>query len=480
MMIGSSVKNANMTKEQMECVNFNSGDLLVSGVAGSGKSYVILKRAAKLYRDYGNTKSIKIFTYTNSLVHYTDELISEGLGTDSVEVSTVDKYCFDLYKKLSGKYFRAISSSERAKIAEETITEYARKSAKDHRFFKVAVEYWIEEFGWIREKCIKTKKQYFEADRKGRGTQVKVYASDKEVIWGMYLLYMEKLRLNRKMDWPDLYVYLNDNLHRIPRAYKIDYILVDEAQDMTLGKLKVLGALRNESLTIAADVAQKIYKTSFTWKETGIDISGRSSKKLNKSFRSTKQIVTLAEDVMAINRVKSNLRDEYTEAVMPEKEGLLPTLFRCKSVSEEQILLTKLLKGLTEDNARTIGIITRNDKDNSKMSNFLNSAGIDNQIIDKKKEWTLLEGGVKIVTAHSSKGLEFDDVIIYNFNDSKYPIIPRHIENDQIDEHVSIERSILYVAMTRARETLTLICIKASASRFISEFKKEHYIDKTT
>ena len=44
-------------------------------------------------------------------------------------------------------------------------------------------------------------------------------------------------------------------------------------------------------MTIAADVAQKIYKKTFTWKEVGIDISGKSSKSLSKSFRSTKQIV---------------------------------------------------------------------------------------------------------------------------------------------------------------------------------------------
>ena len=49
----------------------------------------------------------------------------------------------------------------------------------------------------------------------------------------------------------------------------------------------MLKALAKKSITIAADVAQKIYNTSFTWKEVGIDISGRSSKALSNTHLET-------------------------------------------------------------------------------------------------------------------------------------------------------------------------------------------------
>ena len=130
-----------------------------------------------------------------------------------------------------------------------------------------------------------TKADYISADRKGRGSQIRLSNADKELAWSIYALFMSNAKKARFMDWPDLYMTLCDNLYRIPEDKKIDYVLIDEAQDMTVGKLKVLKALARKSITIAADVAQKIYKTSFTWKEVGIDISGRSSKALSKSFR---------------------------------------------------------------------------------------------------------------------------------------------------------------------------------------------------
>ena len=46
-----TMKNIELTKEQNECVNYRAGDLLVKGVPGSGKSYIILKRALKIYKD---------------------------------------------------------------------------------------------------------------------------------------------------------------------------------------------------------------------------------------------------------------------------------------------------------------------------------------------------------------------------------------------------------------------------------------------
>ena len=73
-------------------MNYKGGDLLVKGVAGSGKSYVLLRRALKLYYDSDGEASIRIFTFTNALVQYTDELLQDKMVGKYIEVSTVDKY----------------------------------------------------------------------------------------------------------------------------------------------------------------------------------------------------------------------------------------------------------------------------------------------------------------------------------------------------------------------------------------------------
>lgn len=469
--------NAELTREQLECVKFNSGDLLIKGVAGSGKSYVILRRAVKLHSEKKENETVAIFTYTNALVNYTDELISAKLGKGEIDVSTVDSYCMGVYRKMTGKSFHVGNSADYTRLIKEALMDHQKKYHLVHRFYDMNISFFEEEFRWIREKCIKTKDGYINADRKGRGSQVRLSSDDKKLAWGIYAFYMDKARNQRFQDWPDLYMALNDNVNRIPEDKKIDYVLIDEAQDMTVGKLKVLKALTRKSLTIAADVAQKIYKTSFTWKEVGIDITGRSSKALSKSFRSTKQIVELAEDLMKINRNKEGAAEDYTAAVLPEKEGEKPRLIRCSSYFEENEYLIALLKQYSIK-GEVIGIICRTDNEIDEVKHLLYKNGFQYEVIDKKKreeaKWSLLKPGIKIVKAHSSKGLEFERVIIPYLDDSIYPFKTFKVDDEQLDEYLKTERSVLYVAMTRARSTLVMLCINAAASRFVEEFDENH------
>ena len=476
-MYKDNFEKVNLTKEQENCVNFDSGDLLIKGVAGSGKSYVILKRAIKLNNSKKPGETVAIFTYANSLVKYTDDLISSKAGVGAITVSTVDSYCMSLYYKIFKRSFYLGKDNQYRDLIKKTLEEHQKESQLNHRLYDVNISFFEDEFRWIREKCITTMNDYLNADRKGRGSQIRLSSKDKEFVWSLFAMFSRFARTERYKDWPDLYMELVLNLKLIPDEMKIDYILIDEAQDMTVGKLKVLKALSKKTLTIAADIAQKIYKTSFTWKEVGIDISGRSSKSLSKSFRSTKQIVELAEDLMEINR-KNGVSDDYTEAVFPEKEGSKPRLVKFNSRIEEDEYLTRLLKEYPL-NTEVIGVICRTRNEVYDMRKMLYRHGLESEIIDGKKKdeakWSLLRPGIKLVVAHSSKGLEFERVIIPYLDDSEYPFKTYKVDEEQLGEYLQTERSILYVAMTRAKSTLTMLCVNADSSRFIDEFNNNHY-----
>ncbi len=472
-------ENAKLTEEQKKCVNFSSGDLLIKGVAGSGKSYVILKRAIKLYNKKLKEEKVVIFTYTNSLVKYTNDLISSKVGEGEIEVLTIDSYCMKLFYKIYNRPFIRSKDDVYKEIIEKSLDEHQKKSQLNHRLYEVNISFFEEEFKWIREKCITSKKEYISTDRKGRGSQIRLSNSDKELVWGIYALFAKRAKMLRYRDWPDLYMALVKKIDNIPEDMKIDYVLIDEAQDMTVGKLKVIKALSRKSLTIAADIAQKIYKTSFTWKEVGIDISGRSSKSLSKSFRSTKQIVELAEDLMKENRKHSKVVDEYTDVVYPDVEGDKPRVSFFDSKTEENLYLVELLKKYPIKK-EVIGVICRTQKTLYSLRSLIQKNGLDCETVKKSSngdmDWSLLKPGIKLVIAHSSKGLEFERVIIPYLNDSEYPFKSYKIDDNQLEEYLQIERSILYVAMTRARSSLVMLCEKNAYSRFIDEFESEHYI----
>ena len=87
--------------------------------------------------------------------------------------------------------------------------------------------------------------------------------------------------------------------------------------------------------------------------------------------------------------------------------------------------------------------------------------------------------GVIFTTMHSAKGLEFDNVYIIGVNDGTIPHEKSYdIEDDEKrDEQIEEERRLMYVAMTRAEENLTLSSPinkygkKAFKSRFLDDIK---------
>ena len=72
-------------------------------------------------------------------------------------------------------------------------------------------------------------------------------------------------------------------------------------------------------------------------------------------------------------------------------------------------------------------------------------------LADKHKDLLDEMEGVRVITIHQSKGLEFDHVCVPGMVDGKFPLWTT-IENDDTEE----ERRVFYVAVTRARKTLTL------------------------
>ena len=89
------------------------------------------------------------------------------------------------------------------------------------------------------------------------------------------------------------------------------------------------------------------------------------------------------------------------------------------------------------------------------------------KIDEYKEEDENKKGGVKLLTIHSSKGLEFEHVFIPDCNEGNFPY-----GKVLTDEEVEEERRIFYVGMTRAKKNLELLFIKnnKSSSKPISRF----------
>lgn len=470
-----------LTRAQRESVEYDAGDLLVKGVPGSGKSVVLLERALRFNQkaiEEGVTKKIIILTYANSLVKYTEELVDlSGLDPRMIELSTVSKLCLSLYRKMTGKSFVYLigKATEREELIDRAIQKHLEKTNARHRFHDIEASFWADEFLWIKQKNIATEEEYIAAERVGRGGKVRLTREDRTVAYALFQEYCALLTKEKKYDWEDIYTYLINNAERISNSNKYDYILVDEAQDLSYAQLKVAKLLTLRTITIAADKAQKIYNTTFSWKELGIDIRGRASKALEKTFRSTKQIVQLAESLLEANRVQQGNQNEYTDPVLPEREGMIPQVVSCKTGIDERDIVIDLVKQHIQKKD-VIGILYRSYLEENNIVKWMKTAEVPFEKIGKDLDWSLNRPGAKLSTFHSAKGLEFDVIIIPEFTEASLPLssMVEGADPEQIEDIKMQERSLLYVGMTRAKYDLYLI-FAGKPSCYLYEFEPDLY-----
>ena len=92
----------------------------------------------------------------------------------------------------------------------------------------------------------------------------------------------------------------------------------------------------------------------------------------------------------------------------------------------------------------------------------------------KEKERNHSEEGVRLMTLHAAKGLEFASVLIIGANEGRMPY-----QKARTDAEIEEERRLFYVGMTRARDELKVCYVKikngkaVKPSRFAEELLEE-------
>jgi DNA helicase-2/ATP-dependent DNA helicase PcrA len=221
-----------------------------------------------------------------------------------------------------------------------------------------------------------------------------------------------------------LYVYMKCKLFGYNYNTYIKQIVIDEAQDYSMGQLKLINKIfKNASYTILGDVNQTInpyYKYNSLEDLTKIFDSSKYIE-LTKTYRSSEEIIEFSNKVLGLNHVTAIRRN--TNIPVTEKE--------------EYNLYEQLIKDIEDckNYGKSIAIVTKNDSESNKIYKLLKSteiSKIDNQSKKFNRKFV-------VVPVYMAKGLEFDNVIIYTDKDNKY---------------TDSEKYLYYVAITRAQHKL--------------------------
>jgi superfamily I DNA/RNA helicase len=452
----------------------------IKGVAGSGKTTVALFRAQHLMDTQSTlfrNSEVAIFTFNKLLVQYIKSILPDVATT--VVVTNFHKWAFNFLR--INKIPLVISKDNRGtpngiitifgwkqtKIIANIVQRYRNKiSAK-------GADFYIEEFSWMKGKVIRTKDEYLNTKRSGRGTNDRITQSDKVVIWEMYRDYNLYLKTNYLVDYDDYALMCLDILTKTMQQKKpFTHIVIDEAQDLSKAEIIVISQLVSkdtQSITLIADAAQKIFKSGFTWSEVGLNIRGGRTVELKKSYRCTGPVASAAASLLENESDKS----EFTTMEIGRLGGLKPIIGVFKNEIEEYDYLIKQIFNLRTSNslAGTV-VLHRTNTGLKNLQNYLVSKGIQAKELREGLNLNFNSQNVMLCTMSSIKGLEFENVIIVDLNDDIIPM-PSGFNSTNDEYHISTERRILYTAMTRARERLYLLA-SGKPSRYLSEIGNQH------
>lgn len=465
--------------------NVEDKNLIVQGIAGSGKTSVALHRIAFLLYKIKNLTSDKVLIFAPN--HIFSEYISNvlpELGEENTKETTFSDFLeayikeykniesftsfIERYYKKEEPYTDLIKlkqSNEIIPIIEKYIENYTKKARFTSEIFNRDLYVPLEKLNYylneryssipllerIDEISLKIAEQEFR-NNKSKARQIRKWLRErlnisidmKEIyknffrskefidIYGHELPESYINRLDEKdISYEDacLFVYMKSLLMFLGNDYLIEQTIVDEAQDYSILEYMLLKKiLKRSKFTILGDINQTInpyyeYKSLNELKSVFTDSVNYIE--LNKTYRSSPEIIEHANKILGLNLVSAIRRNTS-----------IPVEFRYEDNLKEQLI--KDIENLKKDN-KSIAIITKTDTEAATIYKLLKK---------DMNELTLIANNSKafsrelvVIPSYMAKGLEYDATIVYTEKDNQFTYK---------------ERYLYYVACTRSQHHLII------------------------
>nr|PKY85161.1 DNA helicase UvrD [Actinomyces naeslundii] len=462
-----------------------NGPMRVSGGAGTGKTVIAVHRAVELAkRDKagGQEPRILLTTYTRNLA---DDLrrqvaqleprlpFTEKLSEPGVMVSGLDRVArmilqhagakiSPIAQEVIGQPRGRVLTYPRENVWQEVLTLMGDELPEGLR----SADFLESEYELIvLPQRVTTLKQYLRVRRPGRG--VALDRSKRAAVWKAMERYRDRSadlgvtsfdeQLALAAAWLDQEAALGT-----PRPFR--HVLVDEAQDLTPAHLQLLRALVEpgpDDLFLAEDSHQRIYGKKITLSHYGIQVRGRS-RRLTRNYRTTRQNLDVAFGILDPGTYEDMEGQAEEHHYVSPRSGPEPLLLhatdRADELSKAAELLTVWLEQDrdSEDSApESIAILVRDRYQRDAVVNGLAQHGVEVRAVDREAAG---RGRPVVMTMHRAKGLEFRKVLLFDVSKNA---IPRPLRDQQYsdadsDDALLRERSLLYVAATRARDQLAI------------------------
>jgi hypothetical protein len=446
-----------------------NGPARVSGSAGTGKTIVAIHRVVYLARQNPDSRLL-LTTFSGPLSNALRTKLRYLIGNqprlgERIEIHAMNSIGKQLYEANIGK-----PQFARPEIVRESL-ERAAKETSESRF---SIQFLLTEWeqvvdGWQLE----TWEDYRDVTRLGRKTRLK--EPQRAVAWSIFEHVRSDLKTKGLITHSQMFSRLA-SFYMGNVSVPFDFMVVDEAQDVSIAQLRFLAALgkdRGNNLFFAGDLGQRIFQQPFSWKALGVDIRGRSTT-LKINYRTSHQIRMQADRLLGPELADVDGNFEARKTTISLFNGPPPTIQTLDSIEQERKTVSDWLKAITKEGLlpHEIAIFVRSASELDRARAGAEDAGLPFKVLDDRVE--MAHGKVSIATMHLAKGLEFRAVAAMACDDEVIPQQKR-IEtvgdDSDLEEVYNTERQLLYVACTRARDHL-LVTAVIPASEFLDDMRK--------
>ena len=439
-----------MNEKQLEAVKSLENTLVVAG-AGSGKTFTIVNKIKYLLdNNIYKENELLVISFTNESVNDLKRKIDYNL-----DIMTFHKLAITLINnpdmKISNEYYLKY-------IINEYFNSYGKYNKKQNKLIKrILQEMDIDNL----KKLIFTFINLYKSNYNDINYLLNLYQKSHfinkiyfKIILEIYHIYNQELKASNLYDFNDMIKIATNNVNNniIKTNYK--YIIIDEFQDTSLNRFKLIDAImkqNNAKIFVVGDDYQSIYRFSGCNLDIFLNfnklVSNLNIINLDYNYRNPKEIIDVANSFIMKN--KNQIKKE-TICLKNINKPIKICFYKNKRTVIEKILKYIDTKYL---------ILGRNNKDKDLFN-----------VQDKP-----------FLTIHKSKGLEEDNIILINLTNNNNSL-PSKIKNHKIINKLiktdyypyEEERRLFYVALTRTRNNIYLLVPKSNYSIFIKELMKNY------
>ena len=439
-----------MNEKQLEAVKSLENTLVVAG-AGSGKTFTIVNKIKYLLdNNIYKENELLVISFTNESVNDLKRKIDYNL-----DIMTFHKLAITLINnpdmKISNEYYLKY-------IINEYFNSYGKYNKKQNKLIKrILQEMDIDNL----KKLIFTFINLYKSNYNDINYLLNLYQKSHfinkiyfKIILEIYHIYNQEIESSNLYDFNDMIKIATNNINNniIKTNYK--YIIIDEFQDTSLNRFKLIDAImkqNNAKIFVVGDDYQSIYRFSGCNLDIFLNfnklVSNLNIINLDYNYRNPKEIIDVANSFIMKN--KNQIKKE-TICLKNINKPIKICFYKNKRTAIEKILKYIDTKYL---------ILGRNNTDKDIFN-----------VQDKP-----------FLTIHKSKGLEEDNIILINLTNNNNSL-PSKIKNHKIINKLiktdyypyEEERRLFYVALTRTRNNIYLLVPKSNYSIFIKELMKNY------